>query len=79
MVEARALVGELADERTTSSALQNFAVDLQFNGQVNRSPPKKPCLTVHVRFAVIRSTAVTGLDSEVVFGYFWADNLENGS
>lgn len=34
MVEGRALVGELADERTTSSALYNFAVDLQFNSQV---------------------------------------------
>lgn len=34
MVEGRALVGELADERTTASALHNFAVDLQFNSQV---------------------------------------------
>lgn len=34
LVEGRALVGELADERTTSSAVQSCAVDLQFNGQV---------------------------------------------
>ncbi|CAM9319214.1 unnamed protein product, partial [Hapterophycus canaliculatus] len=35
IVEGRALVGELADERTTSSALKNFAVDLQFNSQAS--------------------------------------------
>lgn len=34
MVAGRALVGELADERTTSSALYNFSVDVQFNSQV---------------------------------------------
>ena len=34
VVGGRALVGELADERTTSSALYNFSVDLQFNSQV---------------------------------------------
>ncbi|CAM9246103.1 unnamed protein product, partial [Ectocarpus sp. 6 AP-2014] len=35
VVEGRALVGELANERTTSSALYNFSVDLQFNAQAS--------------------------------------------
>ncbi|CAM9178960.1 unnamed protein product [Ectocarpus fasciculatus] len=35
VVEGRALVGELANERTTSSALHNFSVDLQFNAQAS--------------------------------------------
>ncbi|CAM9179575.1 unnamed protein product, partial [Laminaria digitata] len=35
VVEGRALVGELVDERTTASALHNFSVDLQFNAQAS--------------------------------------------
>ncbi|CBN74807.1 conserved unknown protein [Ectocarpus siliculosus] len=35
VVEGRALVGELANERTTSSTLYNFSVDLQFNAQAS--------------------------------------------
>lgn len=44
VVEGRALVGELANERTTSSALYNFSVDLQFNAQVISSVCLAACL-----------------------------------
>ncbi|CAB1102132.1 unnamed protein product [Ectocarpus sp. CCAP 1310/34] len=43
VVEGRALVGELANERTTSSALYNFSVDLQFNAQRARTRNEVRC------------------------------------
>ncbi|CAM9711049.1 unnamed protein product, partial [Ectocarpus sp. 8 AP-2014] len=43
VVEGRALVGELANERTTSSTLYNFSVDLQFNAQRARTRNEVRC------------------------------------
>eukprot|EP00752_Nemacystus_decipiens_P004496 g4105.t1 len=43
VVEGRALVGELVDERTTTSALYNFSVDLQFNSQRARTRNEVRC------------------------------------
>ncbi|CAM9697417.1 unnamed protein product [Pylaiella littoralis] len=43
VVEGRAFVGELVDERTTSSALYNFSVDLQFNSQRARTRNEVRC------------------------------------
>ncbi|CAM9489919.1 unnamed protein product [Ectocarpus sp. 4 AP-2014] len=43
VVEGRALVGELANERTTSSALYNFSIDLQFNAQRARTRNEVRC------------------------------------
>lgn len=40
------MVGELANERTTSSALYNFSVDLQFNAQVISSVRLSVCQSV---------------------------------
>ena len=64
VVEARALIGELAGERTTSSALYNFFVDLQFNSQVR----------FVARRAFSRVRAIRGTPLHSVISKFWKLN-----